>query len=66
MFFLQFYTFLETSLVTLSLLPYFMAFFTDEEISGPPTKLAVSFVAFGEFLKGGFLIDHLLLFLSYS
>ncbi|KAJ1419146.1 Palmitoyltransferase, DHHC domain [Sesbania bispinosa] len=41
-----FYTFLETALVTLSLLPFFMAFFTDEEISGPPTTLAVSFIAF--------------------
>ncbi|XP_061348251.1 probable protein S-acyltransferase 14 isoform X2 [Gastrolobium bilobum] len=41
-----FYTFLETTLVTLSLLPYFMAFFTDEEISGPSTNLAVSFIAF--------------------
>lgn len=49
--YLQFYTFLETALVTLSLLPYFMAFFTDEDISEPVTTLAVSFIAFGEFLK---------------
>lgn len=41
-----FYTFLETALVTVSLLPYFMAFFTDEEISGPATTLVVSFVTF--------------------
>ncbi|KAF7828373.1 putative protein S-acyltransferase 14 [Senna tora] len=43
---LQFYTFLETTLVTLSLLPYFMAFFSDVEISGTPATLAASFIAF--------------------
>ncbi|KAK7251203.1 hypothetical protein RIF29_34188 [Crotalaria pallida] len=59
-----FYTFLETALVTLSLLPYFMAFFTDEEFSGPETNLAVSFVAFVLNLAFvlsilGFLIMHI-------
>ncbi|XP_047341927.1 probable protein S-acyltransferase 14 isoform X2 [Impatiens glandulifera] len=41
-----FYTFLETSLVTLSLLPQFIAFFTDEEIAGTPSMLATTFLAF--------------------
>ncbi|KAE9614192.1 hypothetical protein Lal_00016753 [Lupinus albus] len=59
-----FYTFLSTALVTLSLLPYFMAFFADEEISGSPTNLAVSFVAFVLNLAFGisilgFLIMHI-------
>ncbi|OIW09816.1 hypothetical protein TanjilG_32254 [Lupinus angustifolius] len=59
-----FYTFLSTALVTLSLLPYFIAFFGDEEISGSPTNLAVSFVAFVLNLAFaisilGFLIMHI-------
>lgn len=41
-----FYTFLETSLVSLSLLPQFIAFFTDEEISGTPSMMATTFLAF--------------------
>ncbi|KAK9058955.1 hypothetical protein SSX86_021572 [Deinandra increscens subsp. villosa] len=43
-----FYTLLETTLVTLSLLPYFMAFFSDEEIeiAGSPSTLATTFLAF--------------------
>ncbi|XP_047322211.1 probable protein S-acyltransferase 14 [Impatiens glandulifera] len=41
-----FYTFLETSLVYLSLLPQFIAFFTDEEIEGTPSMLATTFLAF--------------------
>lgn len=44
----QFYTFLETSLVTLSLLPYFVAFFSDGEIPGTPGMVATTFLAFGE------------------
>lgn len=44
---LQFYTFLETSLVTLSLLPHFIAFFSDTEIPGTPGTLATTFLAFG-------------------
>ncbi|KAL3616549.1 putative protein S-acyltransferase 14 [Castilleja foliolosa] len=41
-----FYTFLETSLVTLSLLPQFIAFFSDAEIPGTPGSLASTFLAF--------------------
>ncbi|KAL0411809.1 UNVERIFIED_CONTAM: putative protein S-acyltransferase 14 [Sesamum latifolium] len=41
-----FYTFLETSFVGLSLLPDFIAFFSDGEISGTPGTLATSFLAF--------------------
>ncbi|CAK9154512.1 unnamed protein product [Ilex paraguariensis] len=41
-----FYTFLETSLVTLSLLPHFIAFFSDGEIPGTPGTLATTFLAF--------------------
>ncbi|XP_054825090.1 probable protein S-acyltransferase 14 [Prosopis cineraria] len=60
-----FYTFLETTLVTLSLLPYFMAFFSDIEIAGTPAGLAASFVAFVLNLAFavsimGFMIMHLL------
>ncbi|CAL0312936.1 unnamed protein product [Lupinus luteus] len=59
-----FYTFLTTALVTLSLLPYFIAFFGDEEISGSLSNLAVSFVAFVLNLAFaisilGFLIMHI-------
>ena len=45
---MQFYTFLETSLVTLSLLPHFIAFFSDGEIPGTPGTLATTFLAFGK------------------
>ncbi|MED6168206.1 hypothetical protein PIB30_009710 [Stylosanthes scabra] len=42
-----FYTFLGSTLVTVSLLPYFMAFFTDDEvISGSATTIILSFVTF--------------------
>ncbi|KAB1218956.1 putative protein S-acyltransferase 14 [Morella rubra] len=41
-----FYTFLETSLVTLSLLPHLRALFTDGEIPGTPGTLATTFLAF--------------------
>ena len=44
---MQFYTFLETSLVMLALLPHFIAFFSDEEIPGTPGTLATTFLAFG-------------------
>ncbi|CAA3023672.1 probable S-acyltransferase 14 [Olea europaea subsp. europaea] len=43
-----FYTFLETSLVTLSLLPHFILFFTDDDIPGTPGTLATTFLAFGK------------------
>ncbi|GFP95009.1 probable protein s-acyltransferase 14 [Phtheirospermum japonicum] len=41
-----FYAFLETCLVTLSLLPQFITFFGDGEISGTPGNLATTFLAF--------------------
>ncbi|CAA7044635.1 unnamed protein product [Microthlaspi erraticum] len=41
-----FYTFLETTLVTLVLMPHFIAFFSDEEIPGTPGTLATTFLAF--------------------
>ncbi|XP_038875962.1 probable protein S-acyltransferase 14 [Benincasa hispida] len=41
-----FYTFLETTLVTLSLLPYFLAFFSDGDITGTPGSLAAIFITF--------------------
>lgn len=51
---MQFYTFLETTLVTLSLLPYFIAFFTDGEMPGTPGALAATFITFGKFLDDHF------------
>ncbi|XP_074568372.1 putative protein S-acyltransferase 14 [Curcuma longa] len=59
-----FYTFLETSLVTLSLFPHFIAFFKDVEIPGTPGTLATTFLAFVLNLAFalsvmGFLIMHL-------
>ncbi|KAK6239983.1 hypothetical protein QUC31_005452 [Theobroma cacao] len=59
-----FYTFLETSLVTLALLPHFIAFFSDEEIPGTPGILATTFLAFVLNLAFalsvlGFLIMHI-------
>lgn len=41
-----FYTLLETSLVTLSLLSQFIAFFGDGEIPGTPGTLATTFLTF--------------------
>ncbi|KAF1001726.1 hypothetical protein AG4045_000093 [Apium graveolens] len=59
-----FYTFLETTLVTLSLLSHFIMFFTDEEIPGSPSSLATTFLAFVLNLAFalsvfGFLIMHI-------
>ncbi|XP_051145301.1 probable protein S-acyltransferase 14 [Andrographis paniculata] len=59
-----FYTFLETTLVALSLLPQFLAFFSDGEISGTPGTLATTFLAFVLNLAFslsvmGFLIMHI-------
>ncbi|KAF8413039.1 hypothetical protein HHK36_001013 [Tetracentron sinense] len=59
-----FYTFLETTLATLSLLPRFIAFFTDEEIPDTPGTLATTFLAFVlnfafALSVMGFLIMHL-------
>lgn len=47
---MQFYTFLETTVVAISLLPVFLVFFTDGDgdITVSPGSLAASFVAFGE------------------
>ncbi|KAL1543424.1 putative protein S-acyltransferase 14 [Salvia divinorum] len=61
-----FYTFLESSLVTLSLLPHFIAFFSDGEIPGTPGTLATTFLAFVLNLAFalsvmGFLIMHITL-----
>ncbi|XP_073271121.1 probable protein S-acyltransferase 14 [Primulina huaijiensis] len=58
------YTFLETSLVTLSLLPHFIAFFSDGDIPGTPGTLATTFLAFVLNLAFalsvlGFLIMHI-------
>ncbi|GLJ46560.1 hypothetical protein SUGI_0981180 [Cryptomeria japonica] len=41
-----FYTFLETTLVSLALLPRFVAFFSEEEIAGSPGSLATTFLGF--------------------
>ncbi|OMP00587.1 Zinc finger, DHHC-type, palmitoyltransferase [Corchorus olitorius] len=59
-----FYTFLETSLVTLALLPHFIAFFSDGEIPGTPGTLATTFLSFVLNLAFalsvmGFLIMHI-------
>ncbi|KAG2240673.1 hypothetical protein Bca52824_097124 [Brassica carinata] len=59
-----FYTFLETSLVTLLLMPHFIAFFSEEEIPGTPGTLATTFLAFVLNLAFalsvmGFLIMHI-------
>ncbi|KAL2892419.1 putative protein S-acyltransferase 14 [Bienertia sinuspersici] len=59
-----FYTFLETTLVTISLLPQFIAFFSDGEIPGTPSSLATTFLAFVLNLAFalsvmGFLIMHI-------
>ncbi|XP_049401799.1 probable protein S-acyltransferase 14 [Solanum stenotomum] len=59
-----FYTFLETTVVTLSLLPQFIAFFSDGEIPGTPGTLATTFLAFVLNLAFalsvlGFLIMHI-------
>ncbi|KAI0488176.1 hypothetical protein KFK09_028003 [Dendrobium nobile] len=60
----SFYTFLETTLVTLSLLPHFIAFFNDGEIPGTPGMLATTFLTFVLNLAFtlsvlGFLIMHI-------
>lgn len=59
-----FYTFLETTVVTLALLPQFIAFFSDGEIPGTPSTLATTFLAFVFNLAFalsvlGFLIMHI-------
>ncbi|XP_047319318.1 probable protein S-acyltransferase 14 [Impatiens glandulifera] len=61
-----FYTFLETSLVALALLSRFLAFFKDEEISGTPSMLVTTFLAFVLNLAFalsvmGFLVMHITL-----
>ncbi|MCL7035594.1 hypothetical protein MKW94_009928 [Papaver nudicaule] len=59
-----FYTFLETAMVTLCLLPSFIAFFSDGEIPGTPGTLATTFLSFVLNLAFslsvmGFLIMHI-------
>ncbi|XP_022867458.1 probable protein S-acyltransferase 14 [Olea europaea var. sylvestris] len=59
-----FYTFLETTLVTLSLLPHFIGFFSDEEIPETQRTPATTFLAFVLNLAFalsvmGFLIMHI-------
>ncbi|KDP42560.1 hypothetical protein JCGZ_24334 [Jatropha curcas] len=63
------YTFLETTLVTLSLLRLFIAFFADGEISGTPGSLVATFITFVLNLSFalsvmGFLIMHISLILA--
>ncbi|KAF5729907.1 protein S-acyltransferase 14 [Tripterygium wilfordii] len=63
------FTFLETTLVTLSLLSVFIAFFTDGEISGTAGTLAATFISFVLNLSFalsllGFLIMHMMLVVS--
>ncbi|KAG8659380.1 probable protein S-acyltransferase 14 isoform X1 [Manihot esculenta] len=63
------YTFLETTLVTLSLLRLFVAFFTEGEISGTPGTLVATFITFVLNLSFalsvlGFLIVHISLVLA--
>lgn len=48
---MQFYTFLETTVVTLCLLPHFIAFFSEGEIPGTPGTLATTFLAFGNLIS---------------
>ncbi|KAH9627443.1 hypothetical protein KSS87_006134 [Heliosperma pusillum] len=64
-----FYTFLETTVVTISLLPQFIAFFSDGEIPVTPSSLATTFLAFVLNLAFalsvmGFLIMHISLVAS--
>lgn len=64
-----FYTFLETTLVTLSLLSNFIAFFNDGEIPDTPGTLATTFLTFVLNLAFalsvlGFLIMHISLVLG--
>ncbi|KAH9327914.1 hypothetical protein KI387_000022 [Taxus chinensis] len=59
-----FYTFLETTLVAIALLPHFVAFFSEEEISGSPGFLVTTFLGFVLSLAFalsvlGFLIMHI-------
>ncbi|ONK80477.1 uncharacterized protein A4U43_C01F18130 [Asparagus officinalis] len=64
-----FYTFLETTLVTVSLLSNFIAFFNDMEIPGTPGTLATTFLTFVLNLAFslsvlGFMIMHISLVLG--
>jgi hypothetical protein len=49
---MQLYTFLETTLVSVSLLPHFIAFFSDVDDEGSlPGNLATTFLGFGKFAE---------------
>lgn len=51
---MQFYTFLATAHVTLSLVPVFMKFFDDGDLPGDTGMLAASFVTFSKFQMSNF------------
>ncbi|KAB5564405.1 hypothetical protein DKX38_004459 [Salix brachista] len=59
-----FYTFLLTTLVTLSLLRLFIAFFTDGVIDGTPGTLVATFVTFGK-LEGNLYVMSTLISCLY-
>lgn len=60
---MQFYTFLVTTLVTSSLLPQFIAFFTDGEKNGTPETLVATFVAFGRLDENLYIVSIFISFL---
>ena len=62
---MQFYTFLETTVVAISLFPVFLVFFTDgdSDVTVSPGSLAATFVAFGEFKDTH---THIYIYISIS
>jgi palmitoyltransferase len=60
---MQFYTFLVTTLVTLSLLPQFLAFFTVGEKNGTPETLVATFVTFGKLDENLYIVSIFISFL---
>ena len=64
LFLMQFYTFLLTTLVTLSLLRLFIAFFTNGVIDGTPGTLVATFVTFGK-LEGNLYVMSMLISCLY-
>jgi palmitoyltransferase len=62
-FLMQFYTFLVTTLVTLSLLPQFLAFFTVGEKIGTPETLVATFVTFGKLDENLYIVSIFISFL---
>lgn len=49
--------------MTASLLPHFIAFFSDGEIPGTPGSLATTFLAFGRISEHGLTVDSIFGFL---